>query len=150
MKRPITRDVRKAIPLGVKLAVALRMLGLHGIKIDYDHDPALALREWNAKAGDFNPPQLDPNFIVIRTKEAHRTKTSGRKGEKRVTSYGSDQHAIGKIRRLTHQQAEVQRAILARPCGDKRRPKGNIRSKGFDKSRTRTFRGKVIPREARQ
>jgi hypothetical protein len=45
MTRPRVSDVRKAIPLGVKLAVALRQLGFaKGERVDFDHDPALGLR----------------------------------------------------------------------------------------------------------
>lgn len=100
MTRPSTREVRRTIPLAVQLAVALRMLGYRREDIEFDHDPALSLRKWDDKAQDFDPPQLDADFIVIRTKAEHRTKTTGRKGERRVTSYGSDQHAVAKVKRL--------------------------------------------------
>jgi hypothetical protein len=66
MTRPRVSDVRKAITLGVKLAVALRQLGFaKGERVDFDHDPALALRPWDDEKQDFIPPQLDPDFIVI-------------------------------------------------------------------------------------
>jgi hypothetical protein len=43
VNRPLVKDVRKAIPLSIKLAVALRMLGfVKGQRVDFDHDPALA------------------------------------------------------------------------------------------------------------
>jgi hypothetical protein len=135
--RPLTRDVRKAIPLSVKLAVALRMLGFEG-PVDFDHDPALALREWDEAAGDFIPPQHDPNFIVIRTKAEHRAKTGGRKGEQRSTSYGSDQHAIAKLDRLTEDQQKFRQRLLAKDAGERVTPprKCKIPSRPFPKGRS--------------
>jgi hypothetical protein len=129
--RPRTKDVRKSIPLSVKLAVALRMLGLKDEKIQWDHDPALALREWDAKAGDFIPPQLDPNFIVARTKAAHAEKTNGKK----ATSYGSDKHAIAKLDRLTGETCTGPRQKIAQRADGGWPAKGTrkLQSKGFER-----------------
>lgn len=140
MSRPLTSDVRKAIPLSVKLAVALRMLGFRPEdEVQFDHDPALGLRPWNEETQDFVPPQLDPDAIVIKTKAAHRTKTSGRKGERRVTSYGSDQHAIAKIDRVEKDEAAFRARLLAKDAAmaERRpvRPKRKIPSRGFSGSR---------------
>ena len=45
MTRARVKDVRKNIPLTIKLAVALRQLGFaKGERVDFDYDPALALR----------------------------------------------------------------------------------------------------------
>jgi len=97
MTRPLVKDVRKNIPLSIKLAVALRMLGfVKGQRVNFDHHPALGLRDWDEEKRDFIPPQLDPEFIVIRTKPVHDKKTNGNG----ATSYGSDKHAIAKIVRV--------------------------------------------------
>jgi hypothetical protein len=146
MARPRTSDVRKAIPLSVKLAVALRMLGFtKEDQVQYDHDPALGLREWDEEKQDFIPAQLDPESIVIRTKPAHRTKTSGRKGEAKVTSYGSDAHAIAKIDRVQKDQAAFRGRLLAKDAGDRSpeqtRPKAKIPSRNFSGGH-RPLRGK--------
>jgi hypothetical protein len=145
MTRPRTSEVRKAIPLGVENVVLRRtVLELMGLpvdtRLDLDHQPALALRMWDPNAGDFIPGQHDPNFIVVLTKAGHRAKTSGRKGEKRVTSYGSDQHAIAKLDRLTPAQADFQRKVLRRPCGKKRERKNTIPSRPFQKGRRKMAR----------
>jgi hypothetical protein len=42
-------------------------------------------------------PQLDPEFIIIRTKPVHDIKTNGNG----ATSYGRDKHAIAKIDRVS-------------------------------------------------
>jgi hypothetical protein len=134
LTRPRVSDVRKNLPLSVKLAVALRMLGFtKDDQVQYDHDPALALRDWDEVNHDFIPPQLDPEAIVIKTKPAHRTKTTGRKGEAKVTSYGSDAHAIAKIDRLQKEQAEFRARLLAKDSGDRSPAKSHssIPARGF-------------------
>lgn len=142
MTRPRTSDVRKAIPLSVKLAAALRMLREAGVlddgPVQYDHTPALGLRDWDDAAGDFIPRQHDPAYIVIRNKPAHRTKTSGRKGEQRSTSYGSDQHAIAKLDRLTPQHEDFRRRLLAKATGESvpEPRKCKIPSRPFPKGRS--------------
>jgi hypothetical protein len=129
--RPRTSDVRKSIPLSVKLAAALRMLGFSkGQRVDFDHNPALALREWDEEKQDFIPAQLDPEHIVILSEPEHRIKTSGSGG----TSYGSDQHAIAKIRRVGKDEEEFRRRMLAkteRTTDAPARPKSSIPSRGF-------------------
>ena len=147
MTRPLSRDVRKAIPLSVKLAVALRLLGFEG-PVEFDHDPALALRDWDEAAGDFTPPQLDPNYIVIRTRDDHRAKTGGRKGEKRSTSYGSDAHAIAKLDRLTADHQEFCRRLLAKDAGEAVPPprKSKIPSRPNAWPKGRKLRGRPFRR----
>jgi hypothetical protein len=134
LTRPRVSDVRKNLPLSVKLAVALRMLGFtKDDQVQFDHDPALALRDWDEEKQDFIPPQLDPESIVIRTSPAHLTKTTGRRGEKSVTSYGSDAHAIAKIDRLQKDQAEFRARLLAKDAGDRppAKPRSSIPARGF-------------------
>ena len=141
MTRPRVSDVRKAIPLGVKLAVALRQLGFaKGERVDFDHDPALALRPWDDEKQDFFPPQHDPEYIVIRTEPAHDRKTNGSD----VTSYGSDKHAIAKVDRVGEAEEAFRRRLLAKSDHDieaPRRPRSRIPSRGFSRQH-RPLRGR--------
>ncbi|MDQ0422372.1 hypothetical protein J2045_003420 [Peteryoungia aggregata LMG 23059] len=107
-------DRRKAIPLSVKLEVALRKLGLTIEQIHWDHSPPLALREWDPVKQDTIPPANDPRHIELLLITDHKTKTFGRGGEKRITTAGSDIHAIAKVRRLTKAQEEARRRMLAK------------------------------------
>jgi hypothetical protein len=133
MTRPLVKDVRKDISLRVKLAVALRMLGFaKGQRVDFDHDPALGLRPWDEETQDFIPPQLDPDFIVVRTKPDHDKKTNGSGG----TSYGSDKHAIAKIDRVSEAEEAFRRRLLAKADPDidaPARPRSRILSRGFSR-----------------
>jgi hypothetical protein len=95
--------------LSVKLAVALRMLGFRPEdRVQFDHDPALALRPWDEEKQDFIPPQLDPEYIVIRTEPAHDKKTNGNG----ATSFGSDKHAIAKVGALEGIRHHEGRCVL--------------------------------------
>jgi hypothetical protein len=140
MTRPRVRDVRKDPPLSVKLAVALRMLGFKPEdRIQFDHDPALALREWDEEKRDFIPPQHDPEYIVIRTEPAHDKKTNGNG----ATSYGSDKHAIAKIDRVSEAEEALQRRLLAKSDPDieaPRRPRSRIPPRRFSRQH-RPLRG---------
>jgi hypothetical protein len=133
MSRPRVSDVRKDIPLRVKLAVALRMLGFaKGQRVDFDHDPALGLRDWDEENQDFIPPQLDADFIVIRTKPDHNKKTNGNG----ATSYGSDKHGIAKIDRVSEAVEAFRRRLLAKSDPDidlPTRPRSRIPSRGFSR-----------------
>jgi hypothetical protein len=140
MTRPRVSDVRKAIPLGVKLAVALRQLGFaKSERVNFDHDPALALRPWDDEKQDFIPPQHDPDYIVIRTEPAHDKKTNGND----ATSYGSDKHAIAKIDRVSEAEEALQRRLLAKSDPDieaPRRPRSRIPPRRFSRQH-RPLRG---------
>ena len=141
MVRPLVKDVRKNIPLSIKLAVALRMLGFaKGQRVDFDHDPALGLRDWDEEKRDFIPPQLDPEWIVIRTKPLHDKKTNGNG----ATSYGSDKHAIAKIDRVSEAVEAFRRRLLAKADPDIEaplRPRSRIPSRGFSREH-RPLRGR--------
>lgn len=65
---------------------------------------------------------------TLRCKECANKKTNGTK----ATSYGSDTHARAKIKR-----------IRGETCNG---PTKKIQSRGFDKTKTRRFDGKVIAR----
>lgn len=116
----MSKGRRKKIPLHVKLEACLILLGFGpDDEIDWDHFPALGLRKWIEEVGDFEPPQLDPNYIRPMRRGAHKRKTGGRRGEKRVTSYGSDVHAIAKLNRLEPQQAAFRERMLRKAPGQK-------------------------------
>jgi hypothetical protein len=133
MTRPLVKDVRKNIPLSIKLAVALRMLGFaKGQRVDFDHDPALGMRPWDVEKQDFIPPQLDADFIVIRTMPDHSIKANGNG----ATSYGSDKHAIAKIDRVSEAVEAFRRRLLAKADPDidaSPRPRSRIPSRGFSR-----------------
>ena len=84
-------DYRQHMPDKVKLAVIAR-------EFEFDHEPALCHRDYDTTAGDFIPPQHDPQYIVPRRKSEHLEKTTGRKpgAERTATTRGSD---IGEARR---------------------------------------------------
>lgn len=137
----ITR--RKSIPLGVKVQSTLLLLGFSEKEvfgkglIEWDHVPALELRPLDPQTGDTVPPANDPRYVRPLRKAAHRTKTSGRRGEKRVTSYGSDAHAIAKARRVPAAETKHREAMASKGSGAEKpcRPKRKIRSRGFEKRR---------------
>jgi len=103
---------RKAIPPAVKVQVLLNRfqhwLALirsgSSVNIDadfpfhdaanvqFDHNPALTNRPYDTIAGDFIPPQNDPNHICALDKHIHLQKTTGRApgAERTVTTRGSD------------------------------------------------------------
>jgi hypothetical protein len=108
---------RPHMPLSIKLEAALRQLGFDPADVEYDHHPALGLRE-RLPNGRYSPDANDPRYIVIRSRSEHRLKTSGGK----ATSYGSDIHAIAKIKRLSKDQEELRR-IMLKPAGHKRQTK---------------------------
>ena len=116
----MTERRRKAIPDRVKLKAALARFGLRVEEVQFDHFPALGLREWDPVAKDTIPPANDPEFIQMLFLDEHRTKTSGRRGEKRSTSYGSDAHAIAKVRRNAEANAEFMRTVSTK--GEREKP----------------------------
>lgn len=113
---------RKNIPIMVKLQVALRELGLTIEEVNWDHSPPLALREWDPVREDTIPPANDPNHIHILRIEDHKTKTFGKGGEKRITTAGSDIHAIAKVKRLTEAQEDMRRRLLAKAEPEETKP----------------------------
>ena len=75
------RPKRKKIPLGVKLEACLKIMRSHLLldegSIEWDHCPALELRPLNAAGDDYEPPQLDPNYIQPLVRADHALKTNG-------------------------------------------------------------------------
>jgi hypothetical protein len=93
-------DLRRAVPLSIKLEVALLQLGLDPKACHLDHDPALALRPLNEDGTDFDPPQHDPRYLKWLSTTEHSLKTSGRKGESKLSVSGGDQAKAAKVKRI--------------------------------------------------
>jgi hypothetical protein len=132
MKRP----KRKTIPLGVKRMVLTRQGGycpecgeVLRNDTEYDHRPAIILRQVNAAGDDYDPPQNDPDHIEALHKSCHLRRTVGRVvgAAKTVTTKGSDAGLAAKFRRLE------------RPIKTKRKwPSGpKMQSRPFPKKGTR-------------
>lgn len=73
----MTHRPRPHMPLSVKLDSALIALGLEPGHVDFDHCPALRLREFDPKTGEYSPPANDPQYITPRARPDHRDKTKG-------------------------------------------------------------------------
>lgn len=111
MKRP----KRKTIPLGVKRMVLTRQEGycqecgeVLRSDTEYDHRPAIILRQVNTTGDDYIPPQNDPDHIYALHKLCHLKRTVGRVvgAAKTVTTKGSDAHLAAKFRRLGKPKAK--------------------------------------------
>jgi len=120
----MTTSHRKHISVGVKLHAALLLLGFTDDEIAggiaWDHHPPLALRFVDPETGNLVPDANDPHFLQPLRTADHRTKTSGRRGEKRSTSYGSDAHTIAKVRRNEKANAEFMRTVSTK--GEREKP----------------------------
>ncbi|THK34010.1 hypothetical protein EHS39_32900 [Ensifer sp. MPMI2T] len=126
------------MPDKVKLIAALRRMGLTIEQVQFDHNPALALRPIDPATGDTIPPANDPEYIELLLIAEHKEKTFGKGGEKRVTTAGSDIGNIAKVRRLTEAQEEARRRMLAKDAGEKpvrksRWPKRPFQSRKYAK-----------------
>jgi hypothetical protein len=105
---------RPHMPLSVKLQAAVLQLGLDPNAVDFDHDPALGLRVFDATTKTYTPDANDPKFITVRARgDDHKPKTFGNG----ATTAGSDIHRIAKIKRLEKSQAALERALDAKVFG---------------------------------
>lgn len=132
---------RKAIPLAVKLAVALRQLGLDPKTAILDHDPALWRRERTA-AGGYIPDENDPAFLQWLGPAPNAEKTFGRGGEKRITTRDSDVGEFHRTNSIAKKEAAFKARVLAKgkPKGEAPRSKWGkrpLRGRGFQKRPTR-------------
>lgn len=118
---------RKAIPLSVKLAVVVAQDALCTTckeplrslaNVEFDHVPALQLRLWCEEAKDTIPAANDPAGIEAKHADCHAAKTFGGKATKR----GGDVTEIARLRRLTEQQEEFRRRLLAKGESQDERP----------------------------
>jgi hypothetical protein len=112
MKR--VKDLRRRIPMKVKLEAALLQLGLDPKTAECDHDPALGRRVINEDGTDFVPPQHDPRYLRWREKQQHRVKTSGRKGTSKLSIGMGDIQEIKKADRILKEQEKFRSRLLAK------------------------------------
>ena len=103
------RPKRKAIPMRAQRDSALWALGLDPKTTQFDHDPALGLRPVNADGTDYDPPQLDPRFIVPRETGEHARKTDGDH-----VPLSGDKSKIAKTKRLEEKHGAFRQRMLAR------------------------------------
>lgn len=113
-----TAEIRKTIPIGVKLEACLIALGfsLESIRaglIRWDHTPPLGMRALNDDGTDFVPASNDPHYIQPLMQANHAIKTFGTP----ATTAGSDVHNIAKAKRLANEQAMFRVRLLARAAG---------------------------------
>lgn len=118
-------EKRRAVPLEVRLKVALRQLIeawrasgrlQPGETIELDHIPALIRRAHNPRTGHHIPHQHDPDALAYKTRSEHKLKTHGNG----ATNRGSDRGEHAKTQRLEEKRearereiAEARRAMLA-------------------------------------
>lgn len=110
-------EKRRTPPMQVKLQGALNQLEHAMRKLgqvpveetieawEFDHDPPLELRAVDEATGEHRPHQHDVRFLVWRPKKAHRAKTTGRKGESKLSIGDGDAQKIGKVRRRDKRRA---------------------------------------------
>lgn len=121
---------RKHIPEHVKVQALLIILGFDPARaIDWNHRPALGLREYDEDTGLYTPDELDPRYLEPRYADNHDIITNGTK----ATVAGGDIHKIAKAKRLAKEHEEFRRRCLKREPGEPRQKSGKIRSRGFDK-----------------
>lgn len=122
--------VRRSVSLTTKLAVMVRQAvcpkcgeRLGALKdVEFDHSTPLAI----GGADD------ESNLVALHV-ECHAVKTTGTP----ATTAGSDIHLIAKGKRLTKDQEETRRRLLAKSgqAEASERPKGKIPSRPFPKRR---------------
>jgi hypothetical protein len=118
---------RPHMPLSVKLEACLLLLGLDPKQVEFDHDPALARRYFNEAVGDYEPAANDPRYIRPRAPDGHLQKTTGRKGESRLSSAGDgDTTQAAKVKRLAPEHESFRRRLLTREPGEKHKRKGTF------------------------
>lgn len=71
---------------------------LEGEKVQYNHKPPLALREFDVAADDYIPAENDPDYLFAEIAAHHRIGTFHPLGQH--TTLNSDLHAITKVRHL--------------------------------------------------
>lgn len=121
--RPRALQIKEKLEIvvrqGGKEPGGARLAPLDGI--DFDHQPPIQLREWDASAGDTIPPSCSLEHIVALNRSTHREKTATR-----------DVPAIAKVDRITG------------ATGNTRKQK--IASRGFSKGK-RPMRSRKFPKD---
>jgi hypothetical protein len=154
IKRAVLAQQRDADPDGVPFGP--------GVRIEYDHDPALEFRNYDTIAGDFIPPQNSLDYLFAIRKPDHDLKTFGRKpgAAITVTTRDSDTGEAARVRdiqasdaihraKIASKQGRYKDAALILAAVPKRRlkPKKKIRSnptiqsRGFDRGHRPMRRG---------
>lgn len=128
---------RDHISVTTKLASALLALG----DIPYEHAKMMTAKQiislYHFDHGILHAikPINEPWNLTPRLIAPHREKSR------------KDTSTVAKVvNRLEPQHEEFRRKVLAKPCGHKRPRSGKIKSRGFDKTRSRKFNGEVTPR----
>lgn len=150
-----TSEHRKAIPLKVKLqvlinqarcAVCAERLG-ELENVEFDHRPPLVAREFDPVAGDYIPPQNDPNYMQAAHSDCHLYLTTGRKGDKKITSRGSDIGEAARVKRLEREHEDFRQRVLKKEPGpapakeQSRWPKRKLQSRNCFRTTGRPPRG---------
>lgn len=116
------REKRRDAPLSVKLEVALaqledalRALGqipadIERVVWNLDHWPALELRPHDPETGHHIPHQHDPKALKWLIFETHKAKTTGRRGESKLSLRDGDQGKIAKVDRIRKARAALAEA----------------------------------------
>lgn len=116
-RRSISLKTQRDVALS-QLADLMKQIGMvqqeDEVQWDLDHDPALGLRQYDAQTGETSPRHDDPKFLVWRPKDQHKQKTTGRRGESKLSKRGGDISEIAKLERLEQETAEFRRRMLAR------------------------------------
>jgi hypothetical protein len=86
-----------------------------------DHDPALGLRKYNPKTGKWKPDANDPNYLIWRRKEEHRTKTIIR-GEHGARSDIAEMKYRRRVAAKKKAKVQQRRKWPSRPIPKRRNP----------------------------
>lgn len=136
--------------LSDRLRTGLRLL-FGDRKVHLHHRPALCNREvvpkswWNNPIGPLRyiPDANDPEYLVYLPADDHDIET-------RVRGQHGDYSDLAKRRkRKRAEKKAARRKVMAVGyflANKRKRLRKRMRSRGFDKTRTRTFRGEVVPR----
>lgn len=102
---------RKHMPVSVKLEAALNALNMHGMSVQWDHNPPLAMREKvlneDGELVGYIPDENDPRYIVPMITDLHRAKTNGKPHD----ASNGDIHKIAKLKRLSAKHEEFRRRL---------------------------------------
>lgn len=124
------RPKRKQIPLAIKLHVFARQKGrcaLTGRRLasvyaaEFDHVPALGIRPVAASGADYDPPQLDPEYLMALAPDAHRAKTS------------EDMGRIAKVKRQLGAQERHEHHMALKASGEETKPVSRWPKRPFPK-----------------
>lgn len=96
-----------------------------------------------ADGGTNHPDNLEPIFIAAHREQTAKIDVPQISKRKRIVETEAERT------KRVHAEIPVIAALLDDDRPARRRPKSRLRSRGFDKTRTRTFKGKVVSRRRR-